>query len=111
MTGRRTFYALVTESVLRVQYLPPFEACVNEADVALVMAAYNSVNGAFMTANRPLLHDLLKTEWRFRGVVISAWSATYTTVPSAQARLDRVMQGPPRPSGDPLLGEPKAGRG
>src|SRR2546427_6118784 len=96
-TERRTYDALVAESVLRELYLPPFEACVAEADVALVMAAYNSVNGAFMTANRALLHDLLKTEWRFRGVVISDWSATYTTVPSAQAGLDLVMPGPHGP--------------
>ena len=108
-TERRTYDALVAESVLRELYLPPFEACVNEADVALVMAAYNSVNGAFMTANRPLLHDLLKTEWGFGGVVISDWSATYTTVPSAQAGLDLVMPGPHGPWGDQLLAEVKAG--
>ncbi len=91
-TERRTYDALVAESVLRELYLPPFEACVAEADVALVMAAYNSVNGAFMTANRALLHDLLKTEWGFRGVVVSDWSAAYTTRPastlSCQDRTD-----------------------
>ncbi len=108
-TERRSYDVLVSERVLRELYLPPFEACVNEADVALVMAAYNSVNGAFMTANRPLLHDLLKTEWGFRGVVVSDWSATYTTVPSAQAGLDLVMPGPHGPWGDRLIAEVKAG--
>jgi beta-glucosidase len=108
-TERRTYDALVTEGVLRELYLPPFEACVAEADVALVMAAYNSVNGAFMTANRPLLHDLLKTEWGFQGVVVSDWSATYTTVPSAHAGLDLVMPGPLGPWGDQLVAEVKAG--
>ena len=108
-TERRTYDALVTEGVLRELYLPPFEACVAEADVALVMAAYNSVNGAFMTANRTLLHDLLKTEWGFQGVVVSDWSATYTTVPSAHAGLDLVMPGPLGPWGDQLVAEVKAG--
>jgi len=108
-TERRSYDVLVSERVLRELYLPPFEACVNEADVALVMAAYNSVNGAFMTANRPLLHDLLKTEWGFRGVVVSDWSATYTTVPSARAGLDLVMPGPHGPWGDRLVAEVKAG--
>jgi beta-glucosidase len=108
-TERRSYDVLVSERVLRELYLPPFEACVNEADVALVMAAYNSVNGAFMTANRPLLHDLLKTEWGFRGVVISDWYATYTTVPSAQAGLDLVMPGPHGPWGDKLIAEVEAG--
>jgi beta-glucosidase len=108
-TERRTYDALVAESVLRELYLPPFEACVTEADVALVMAAYNSVNGAFMTANRALLHDLLKTEWGFRGVVVSDWSAAYTTVPSAQAGLDLVMPGPHGPWGEQLVAEVNAG--
>ncbi len=108
-TERRTYDAIVTEGVLRELYLPPFEACVNEADVALVMAAYNSVNGAFMTANRYLLHDLLKGEWGFRGAVVSDWSATYTTVPSAKAGLDLVMPGPHGPWGDQLVAEVKAG--
>ena len=108
-TERRSYDALIAVSVLRELYLPPFEACVAEADVALVMAAYNSVNGAFMTANRSLLHDLLKTEWGFRGVVVSDWSATYTTAPSAHAGLDLVMPGPHGPWGDQLVAEVKAG--
>jgi beta-glucosidase len=108
-TERRSYDALVAESVLRELYLPPFEACVAKGDVALVMAAYNSVNGAFMTANRTLLRDVLKTEWGFRGVVVSDWSATYSTVPSAHAGLDLVMPGPHGPWGDQLVAEVKAG--
>jgi beta-glucosidase len=108
-TDRRTYDARITEQVLRELYLPPFEACVVEADVALVMAAYNSVNGAFMTANPSLLRGLLKTEWDFRGVVVSDWSATTTTVPSARAGLDLVMPGPKGPWGDQLVAAVRAG--
>jgi len=102
-TDRRAYDARITEEVLREIYLPPFEACVLEAGVYLVMAAYNSVNGATMTANAPLLHGLLKDEWGFEGVVISDWSATTTTAPSASAGLDLVMPGPDGPWGDRLL--------
>ncbi|HSS95069.1 MAG TPA: glycoside hydrolase family 3 N-terminal domain-containing protein [Candidatus Dormibacteraeota bacterium] len=109
-TERRTYDALVTDQVLRELYLPPFEACVAEADVALVMAAYNSVNGATMTANLTLLRGLLKTEWGFRGVVVSDWSATSTTVPSARAGLDLVMPGPNGPWGDHLVSAVRAGK-
>lgn len=108
-TERRTYDAHISESVLREIYLAPFEACVTEADVALVMAAYNSVNGAFMTANRSLLHDLLKGEWAFRGVVVSDWSATYTTAASARAGLDIVMPGPAGPWGDALVAAVRGG--
>jgi len=108
-TDRRTYDARVSEQVLRELYLPPFEACVAEADVFLVMAAYNSVNGATMTANQPLLRDLLKNEWGFRGVVVSDWSATSTTAPSALAGLDLIMPGPNGPWGDQLVGTVRAG--
>jgi beta-glucosidase len=102
-TDRRTYDARIPEPVLRELYLTPFEACVFEADVFLVMAAYNSVNGNFMTANPTLLQDLLKDEWGFPGVVVSDWNATGTTEAAALAGLDLVMPGPRGPWGDHLL--------
>jgi beta-glucosidase len=109
-TDRRTYDARIAEHVLRELYLPPFEACVAEANVALVMAAYNSVNGATMTANPALLRGLLKTEWEFPGVVVSDWSAARTTVPSALAGLDLVMPGPDGPWGELLVAAVRAGK-
>jgi beta-glucosidase len=109
-TDRRTYDARIAEHVLRELYLPPFEACVAEAHVAVVMAAYNSVNGSTMTANPLLLRDLLKAEWEFPGVVVSDWTAARTTVPSALAGLDLVMPGPSGPWGDYLLAAVAAGK-
>jgi len=109
-TDRWTYDARIAERVLRELYLPPFEACVVEANVALVMAAYNSVNGSTMTANPTLLRGLLKTEWEFGGVVVSDWSATRTTAPSALAGLDLVMPGPGGPWGEYLLAAVQAGK-
>ena len=108
-TDRHTYDARVTQEVLRELYLPPFEACVLEADVWLVMAAYNSVNGATMTANELLLRGLLKEEWGFEGVVVSDWSATTTTAPSASAGLDLVMPGPDGPWGEQLVAAVREG--
>jgi len=100
-TERRTYDARISESVLRELYLPPFEACVAEG-VMMVMAAYNSVNGAAMTANGPLL-NLLKQEWGFDGVVVSDWHAASDTVQCALAGLDLVMPGPNGPWGERLV--------
>ncbi len=108
-TDRRTYDARITEQVLRELYLTPFEACVFDADVALVMAAYNSVNGSSMTANSPLLQDLLKDEWGFQGVVVSDWHAARTTEPAAIAGLDLVMPGPHGPWGNLLVDAVRAG--
>ncbi|MGA8360868.1 MAG: glycoside hydrolase family 3 C-terminal domain-containing protein [Candidatus Dormiibacterota bacterium] len=108
-TDRRTYDARISQQVLRELYLAPFEACVFEADVALVMAAYNSVNGHSMTANPTLLRDLLKDEWGFQGVVVSDWSATRTTEATALAGLDLVMPGPRGPWGDQLVAAVRGG--
>ena len=109
-TERRTYDARITQGVLRELYLAPFDAAVNEAGAFLVMAAYNSVNGATMTANSPLLNDLLKGEWAFDGVVVSDWSATTSTVESAAGGLDLVMPGPHGPWGEKLVAAVRAGK-
>src|SRR5439155_1558932 len=90
-------------------YLAPFEACVAEAGVFLIMAAYNSVNGATMTANAPLVRGVLKGEWEFTGAVVSDWSATTSTIASAVGGLDLVMPGPEGPWGEKLVEAVRAG--
>lgn len=77
-TGRMHVNVRASERVLREVYLAPFEAAV-DAGVWLVMAGYNSVNGASMTAS-PLLAEPLKGDWGFDGVVVSDWGAVRSTV-------------------------------
>jgi beta-glucosidase len=93
-TERWSYDARIAEHVLRELYLAPFEACVREADAALVMAAYNSVNGSPMTEHGRLLGQVLKDEWGFTGVVTSDWDANRSTVASAAGGLDLAMPGP-----------------
>jgi len=52
-------------------YLPQFEACVREAHVGAVMAAYNAIYGVPCAANPWLLTDLLRHTWGFTGHVVS----------------------------------------
>ncbi len=101
-TQRWTYDARIAERVLRELYLVPFEACVREAGVALVMAAYNKVNGVPMTENALLLRDVLKDEWGFDGVVTSDWHAARSTAATALAALDLAMPGPDGPWGGQL---------
>jgi beta-glucosidase len=101
-TQRWTYDARIAEQVLRELYLAPFEACVREAGVALVMAAYNKVNGVPMTEHARLLRDLLKDEWGFDGVVTSDWHAARSTAATALAALDLAMPGPDGPWGAQL---------
>src|SRR5580692_7200530 len=101
-TQRWTYDARIAEHVLRELYLVPFEACVREADLDLVMTGYNMVNGVTMTEHAWLLSAILKDEWGFQGVALSDWHATRTTVATAIAGLDLAMPGPSGPWGSQL---------
>jgi beta-glucosidase len=108
-TERWTYDARIAEQVLRELYLVPFEASVREAGAALVMAAYNLVNGSRMTEHSQLLRSVLKDEWGFAGLVTSDWDATRSTVPTAVGGLDLAMPGPNRFWGAALAEAVRAG--
>jgi len=109
-TGRWTYDARIAEHVLRELYLVPFEACVREADVDLVMTGYNKVNGTTMTEHGELLGRILKEEWGFGGVALSDWHAARSTVATAVAGLDLAMPGPNGPWGGQLVEAVRAGQ-
>ena len=109
-TQRWTYDARIAEHVLHELYLVPFEACVREADVDLVMTGYNKVNGITMTEHGPLLTRILKDEWGFGGVALSDWHAARTTVATAIAGLDLAMPGPAGPWGGKLAAAVRAGQ-
>ncbi|WP_233263362.1 beta-glucosidase [Halorhabdus sp. CUG00001] len=92
-TARMEMNANVGDRALRELYLRAFEAVVEEADVASIMAAYNHVNGTHATENRRLLTDILKDEFGFDGFVVSDWWATTDGPAAARAGLDLDMPG------------------
>ena len=108
-TQRWTYDARIAEHVLRELYLVPFEACVREADLDLVMTGYNMVNGITMTEHARLLSAILKDEWGFQGVALSDWHAARSTVATAIAGLDLAMPGPSGPWGGLLAAAVRAG--
>jgi beta-glucosidase len=52
-------------------YLEPFRRAVRDAGALGVMASYNDYDGIPMEANRLFLTDILRTEWGFKGYVVS----------------------------------------
>lgn len=85
--------AVVDERTLRELYLAGFEYAVRASRPWSVMAAYNRVNGAYATEHRPLLADILRTEWGFDGLVMSDWGAVSDRVRALAAGLDLEMPG------------------
>ncbi|MBQ8724756.1 MAG: glycoside hydrolase family 3 protein, partial [Oscillospiraceae bacterium] len=95
-TNRMNINELIPERALHELYYPGFKACV-EAGVATVMSAYNQINGTPCTENRILLHDMLREEWGFEGVVMSDWNAVYHPAAAVNAGNDLAMPGPIAP--------------
>ena len=74
-TCRMSVNELVDERTLREIYLASFEAAVKEAKPWTIMSAYNRVNGEFCCENHHLIHEILRKEWGYEGVVVSDWGA------------------------------------
>ena len=71
---RHTFNAVVDEKDLRETYLYAFRALVNSG-VESVMCAYNRVNGEPCCTSNTLLQRILKSEWNFKGhIVTDCWA-------------------------------------
>ncbi|WP_299552248.1 glycoside hydrolase family 3 C-terminal domain-containing protein [Seonamhaeicola sp.] len=70
-TNRFSANSAISERTLREYYLPAFKAAITEGKAESIMAAYNAVNWVPSNANRWLLIDLLRREWKFKGYVVS----------------------------------------
>jgi beta-glucosidase len=106
--NRGNVNVIVSPRAMREIYLPPFEAAVVEADAYGVMAAYNKVEGAWCSENGMLQNDILRGEWGFKGMIISDWGGTHSTVGAALGGLDVEMPGE-RYFGEALLDSVRTG--
>jgi beta-glucosidase len=88
---RHTFDAVVSERDLRESYLPHFAAGIRDGHAYSLMCAYNRVLGSPACGSDPLLKDILRGEWGFRGYVVSDCGAIndiyerHKVVPTAAA--------------------------
>ncbi len=85
--------AVVDERTLREIYLKPFQAGVEEGGAMAVMTAYNKVNGVYCSENAHLNNEILRGEWGFKGLTVSDWGGTHSTMGAALGGLDVQMTG------------------
>jgi len=88
---RHNINAIISQQALHEIYLPAFRAAVKQGHVGAVMDSYNLVNGEHSTQNKELNIDILRKRWGFKGIVMSDWVATYSTVGAANGGLDLEM--------------------
>src|SRR4051812_7671147 len=89
--GRQSSDSIVGEQAMREIYMPAFEASVKQGRAGSVMAAYNKVNGTWMTENPLLLNDVLKKEWGFDGWVLTDYGAQHSTAGAANGGTDMEL--------------------
>jgi beta-glucosidase len=63
------------ERTLRDFFFPPFEVAVKQGHARSLMPSYNEVDGIPSHTNRWMLHDVLRKEWGFDGIIVSDWQA------------------------------------
>ncbi len=74
-SGTNCAPANVSERILREVFLFPFKETIQKAGAISVMASYNEIDGVPSHANRRLLRDILRKEWRFKGFVVADYFA------------------------------------
>ena len=78
---RHSFNAKVSDQDLYETYLPAFKQLVN-ANVEIVMCAYNRLNDEPCCGSSTLLNGLLRKNWGFKGHVVSDCGAIYDIRPN-----------------------------
>ena len=92
-TNRGSVDVIADERTMREIYLKPFEAAVKEGGAMCVMPAYNKVNGFYCSENAHLNNEILRGEWGFKGMTVSDWGGTHSTMGAALGGLCVQMTG------------------
>jgi beta-glucosidase len=90
-----TLFALTAEvapRALREIYLRAFELVLRAPNPPwAVMTCYNRINGLHASESPWLLDTVLRSEWGWRGMIVSDWFGTYSADLSVRAGLDLEM--------------------
>ncbi len=70
-THRSQLTTWLTEQTLRETYLRPFEISVKRGGANGMMSSFNRLGSQWTGSNHALMTDILRTEWGFRGAVVT----------------------------------------
>lgn len=83
----------VDERTLHEIYLPSFEKSIRRAGMGAVMSGYHLVNSVHASEYGYLNVEVLRRRWGFKGILMSDWGGTYSTLGPVFNGLDIEMPG------------------
>lgn len=92
-TAKETIDVNISERALREIYLTGFEIAVKNAAPYVMVSSYNKINGVYSSVNNDLLGTILRTEWGYKGFVMSEWGAAGEKTDRVSAQNDLSMPG------------------
>jgi beta-glucosidase len=87
-SGRNAVNVNIDERSMRETDLLAFEIGIREGNPAGVMCSYNRVNGDYACENQYLLIDVLKSQWKYSGFVLSDWGGAHSIAKASAAGMD-----------------------
>jgi beta-glucosidase len=75
-TNRNGVVTWVSEQTMRELYFKPFEMCVKDGGATAMMSSFNRIGLTWTGCSYPLLTQLLRDEWGFKGMVITDFVTT-----------------------------------
>lgn len=69
-------------------YMPAYKKAIN-AGCQMVMSSFNTIDGIPSTSNRWLMNDLLRDEWKFKGVTIADFAAVKELITHGVAKNEK----------------------
>ena len=97
-TGRGVLDARIAPAAMRESDLLAFEIAIEKGHPGSVMCAYNRLNGPYACESAFALNQVLKTDWGWKGWVMSDWGAVHS--------LDAAVNGLDQESGAELDSQP-----
>ena len=84
---------VVSPRTMRELYLKNFEIAIKKSSPWTVMSSYNRLNGLYAQASRELLTDVLRTDWGYKGIVMTDWIGRRNTTEQIYAGSDLLEPG------------------
>ena len=69
-TGRQRIHTYCTEQAIREIYLKPFEGALTKGHGLGIMTSYNRIGARYAACHAPLMMNVMRGEWKYRGLII-----------------------------------------